>query len=280
MDKYAQVNGIQLHYLDHPGGDPPIILLPGLTAHAQSFNGLFEAGLSPRFRVLAVDLRGRGLSDKPAAGYSMADHAADIIGLMDLLGLEKAVLGGHSFGGWLAFYIAANFPERVSKMVIIDVAHTVHPRTRELIQPALDRLDKVYPSLDDFLGQMKQMPFLHGWWDDAIDDYYRTGVEVLEDGSVKSLTRAEAIAESAEKAVTEPWEEYVTAIQHPAILLNAPAPFGPPGAPAVLPEENARATAELMPNCTYIKMPGNHLTLVFGDNAPWVVDAITKFLAD
>ena len=98
MDQFVQINDIQLHYLDHPGGDPPLVLMPGLAANAHSFDGLIKAGLSPTLRVLALDLRGRGLSDKPDSGYSMADHAADVLGLLDALdeyrppaGLERWV---------------------------------------------------------------------------------------------------------------------------------------------------------------------------------------------
>jgi len=83
MDKIINVNNITLHYLDRPGGEPTLILLHGLTANAHAFDGIVQAGLSPRFRTLSVDLRGRGQSDKPASGYSLADHAGDILGLME-----------------------------------------------------------------------------------------------------------------------------------------------------------------------------------------------------
>ena len=52
----------------------------------------------------------------------MADHAADVVGLLDALGLDQVVLGGHYFGGMLALYMAAKYPERFSKLVIIDSA--------------------------------------------------------------------------------------------------------------------------------------------------------------
>ena len=75
MEQYTTVNGIRLHYLDCPGGDPPLLLLHGLTANAHHFDGLIDAGLSPRYRLLIPDFRGRGLSDKPESGYTIADHA-------------------------------------------------------------------------------------------------------------------------------------------------------------------------------------------------------------
>src|SRR5512138_8093 len=85
MDRFIRTNGLQLHYLEHLGDGLPIVLLPGLTANAHAFDGLIQAGLSPRFHALALDLRGRGLSDAPEDGYTMADHAADVIGLLDAL---------------------------------------------------------------------------------------------------------------------------------------------------------------------------------------------------
>src|SRR5437660_1662836 len=91
--QFAETNGVSLHYLDVPGGDPPLVLLHGLSANAHCFSGLIGAGLSPRFRVIAPDLRGRGRSGKPATGYSIADHANDVLGLMDSLNLDHAVVG-------------------------------------------------------------------------------------------------------------------------------------------------------------------------------------------
>jgi pimeloyl-ACP methyl ester carboxylesterase len=66
MGNHRDTNGIHLHYLDYPGDGPTLILMHGLTANAHSFAGLIRAGLSPQLPVLAVDLRGRGLSDCPA----------------------------------------------------------------------------------------------------------------------------------------------------------------------------------------------------------------------
>ncbi len=66
------------------------MLLPGITANLHNFDGLIDAGLAPRFRVVALDLRGRGLSDKPAQGYSIPEHAADVIGVLDGLGLSES----------------------------------------------------------------------------------------------------------------------------------------------------------------------------------------------
>ena len=159
---------------------------PDLTANARCFDGLIQAGLSPRFRVLALDLRGRGLSDKPATGYAMADHAADVIGLLDSLGINQTVMCGHSFGGMLTFYLAANYPERVAKLVALDASSgLINKNSRALIKPSLDRLGKTVPSWELYVKVMKSAPFFYEWWDPTIESYFRADAEIREDGTVR-----------------------------------------------------------------------------------------------
>lgn len=278
MKNWVRTNSIQLHYLDHPGEMPPLVLMPGLTANAHSFDGLISAGLSPALRVLCLDLRGRGLSDKPDGGYNMAAHAADVLGLMDALGIQHVMLGGHSYGGLLTLYMAANHPARVSKLIIIDAAGSMHPQVRDLIKPSVDRLGKVWPSWDAYIAAMKKMPFYQGWWTPAIESYYRADVEIRGDGTVKPRSRPEAIIEAVECALCEDWAQHLADIKQPMLLLNAPGAFGPPGAPPVLPREHALETVNAVPDGRYVQIPGNHMTMLFDEGAKQIVDAITTFV--
>ncbi|MBE2197768.1 MAG: alpha/beta fold hydrolase, partial [Anaerolinea sp.] len=229
---FVTVNNIRLHYLDHAGGAPTLALLPGLTANAHSFDGLIAAGLSPHFRTLAVDFRGRGLSDKPVTGYSMADYCGDVLGLLDELGVATAVLCGHSFGALIGLILAAQHPDRFSHLIMLDSSHLlIKPETVELIKASLERLGKTLPTMDAYLAAMRQMPYLGGYWDDAIESYYRSDVRVNPDGSVQPHATPAIIAETIEHEYAEPWLASVTAVTQPVLLLNAPAPYGPPGAP-------------------------------------------------
>lgn len=275
MDKYVETNGIKLHTLDHPGAAATIVLMHGLTANAHAFEGLVAAGLP--YRLISVDLRGRGLSDKPESGYSMADHAADIVGLLDALGLEQVVLGGHSFGGLLTCYIAANYPQRVTQCIVMD-AGFLHPNVRELIKPSLDRLGQTVPSWETYRDAMKSAPYWRGFWNEQVEAYYRADVEVLADGSVQPRSRPEAIAEAVDKALAEPWYDILAQVQQPAMMLHAPGPYGPEGAPPILPLEKAQETVDALPNCVYVQVPGNHMTMLFGENARAMATAIRDFV--
>jgi pimeloyl-ACP methyl ester carboxylesterase len=281
MDYFAHVNSIQLHYLDYAGGEPTLILLPGLTANAHAFDGLIQAGLSARFRVLALDLRGRGLSDKPATGYSMPEHAADVISLLDHLNIEQVVMCGHSFGGLLTLYLAAHYPERVKKLVIIDSSGLlVNPQTRELIKPSLDRLGMTVPSWDLYLEAMKRAPFFADWWDSTIESYFRADVEMNKDGTVRPRSRTENIVEAMDKAGEEDWPAHISAITQPAILLHALGAYGLAGAPPIVTLEQAKATADALKDCRYIEIPGNHFTMLYGEGAQVIVESITEFVSE
>jgi pimeloyl-ACP methyl ester carboxylesterase len=280
VDSFVMAGELRTHYLDYPGGEPALVLLHGLSANASSFGGLIGAGLSPAFRVVAPDLRGRGLTDKPATGYRMADHAADVIAFLDALGLDRVALGGHSFGGLLSIYVAAQHPDRVSRVVIIDAAITLHPRVGELLKPSLDRLRQVMPSVEEYLAQVRGAPYLDGCWDAHLEGYYRAEVHENPDGTVQSATSAEAIAQALMGVTSEPWPEHVRLVRQPVLLLNALGAYGPPGSPPLIPEEYARATAEGFSNCRYVEVPGNHMTLVFGENGAVIRREIERFLRD
>jgi len=277
MDKFIQTNGIQLHYLDFPGPDPTLLLLPGLTANAHAFSGLIDAGLADHHHVLTVDLRGRGLSDKPATGYTMADHAADIIALLDNLHLQDVMLVGHSFGGLLTLFLAAHYPDRFPRFVIMDAAKAAtHPRVAEMIKPSLARLGQTLPSVTAYLQAMKQMPFLNGYWDSAIESYYRADVRENEDGTAQAQSTPEAIAAAIDGVVSEDWDRIFAGVKGTSILINASEAYGPAG-PIVTPEQ-AQETAVLLPHCQVVPVPGNHFTMLFGDHAPETTAAILEFI--
>ena len=270
-------NGINLHYLEYPGKGPTILLMHGLTANAHAFDGLVAAGLSPKFRVISVDLRGRGLSDKPGRGYTIPNHAKDIIGLLDHLGLEKVIMGGHSFGGLLTVFMAKKYPKRVDKMLLLDAAAQMHPNTREMLGPAMGRLGQTYPSFGVYLDKIKAAPY-NTFWDKQMESYYMADVQVHPDGSVTPRSQPKHMAEAVFNVLKQPWPFFLNKLHKPALLVNAPGIYTL-GA-ALLPEENALETCRLMQNCQYVTVAGNHHTMLYGEGAKQTVKAIKKFLKE
>jgi pimeloyl-ACP methyl ester carboxylesterase len=282
MSHFIERDGVRIHYLQYDGPAPPMVLLHGLTANARYFDSLVQAGLPETRGVLAMDLRGRGLSDKPPTGYSMAEHAADVIALLDHHGIERTVICGHSYGGLLTVYLASEYPDRVTRPIILDIAGPSinNPQVYELLKPSLDRLGKVFPSMDEFLATRKQQPSLDVPWDDAIESFFRADVEPLPDGMVRVRIPPEVIAQVIAEGRQVDWQQRFARVGHEALLLNATGPYGPPGTPPMVLEEQAREAASLMPRCRYQWVPGNHMTMLFGEHVHALLAQIRAFLAD
>ena len=289
-DQSATATSIPLHYLDHPGGEPALLFLPGLTATAPIFEDLINAGLSPRFRSLALDLRGRGKSDAPPAGsspaapaanYTMADHSADVLALLDTLGIAQAALIGHSFGGMLALYLAARHPDRFPRIVVLDAALSLATQeTRKALEPALSRLGAVSPSWDVYLEAVKQLPYFQDVWEPSLERYFREYVDIHADGSVTQRVNREAILAAIEGLLGEDWPAILQDVVQPVLLINAVDPFGPAGTGPLLPREAALGTVAKLASGHYLGVSGNHITMIFGSHAHRVAEAICDFLAD
>jgi pimeloyl-ACP methyl ester carboxylesterase len=133
---YYVRDGLKLHYRDYPGSadKPPLLCLPGLTRNARDF-AEFAERYSPRFRVLALDFRGRGESayDPLPARYLPLTYAGDVIELLDQLGITRAVFVGTSLGGLVAMTVAAIAPQRIAAAILNDVGP-------ELDQHGLERI--------------------------------------------------------------------------------------------------------------------------------------------
>lgn len=117
-----------MHYADW-GNDaaPPLILTHGGRDHCRSWDWIARA-LRPRFHVMAADLRGHGDSDwAKGSSYSFADHIYDMTRLVAAAGIQQAALVGHSYGGMIAMAYAGAFPDKVSKLAVLDGAFLRDP---------------------------------------------------------------------------------------------------------------------------------------------------------
>ena len=121
---YAEVGDVTLHYVE-AGDGPLVVLLHGFPAFWYSWRQQIAPLVEAGFRVVAPDLRGYNLSSKPDGfdAYTADKLAADIRGLIHELGAESAMVVGHDWGGTAAWTLAANHPEVVDRLVILNAAH-------------------------------------------------------------------------------------------------------------------------------------------------------------
>jgi pimeloyl-ACP methyl ester carboxylesterase len=112
----AQSNGIELYYEIHGAGQP-LVLISGLGYPLWQWHKMVPF-LAEHFQVITFDNRGVGQSDKPTGPYTAQMLAADTAGLLDALGIEKAIIAGHSMGGFVAQAMALDFPQKVAKLIL------------------------------------------------------------------------------------------------------------------------------------------------------------------
>ena len=119
---YANVNGIRLHYAESGSGDNLVILLHGFPEFWYSWRHQLTA-LGKSYHVVAPDMRGYNLSDKPARveDYRIDVLVEDVVGLIDHFGADKAALVAHDWGAGVAWAVAQKYPERVSKLAVLQV---------------------------------------------------------------------------------------------------------------------------------------------------------------
>ena len=173
--RFIDVAGIRTHYVV-AGEGPPLLLLHGLGASLIAWMSNIDA-LSQKFTVYALDIPGRGDSDKPNIDYRVPTGARFIREFMEILGIERASLAGCSMGGMVALRTALDYPDRVEKLVLVDAAGLgremcwyVRIVSLPLVGEVLER-----PSLGGTRASLKNILYNHSLIQDGfLQEIYRT----------------------------------------------------------------------------------------------------------
>jgi 3-oxoadipate enol-lactonase len=135
---YASINGQNIYFEDTGGDGPPVILGHGFLMDHEMFAPQVAA-LRGQYRVITWDERGFGLTEFDGQPFTYWDSAKDCLGLLDHLGIDKAVVGGMSQGGFLSMRAALQAPERVRALILLDTSTTLYTdETRAANQGMLD----------------------------------------------------------------------------------------------------------------------------------------------
>jgi lipase len=272
-------------------GPDPVVCLHGITAQHRAFNAAARY-LGPSLGLVGVDLRGRGDSDKPESGYSLEAHAADVVRVLDHLGLQSAVLTGHSMGAFVALKTALLFPERVRALVLLDggwprVESSPTEMTEEEKQEAsaleeglaraFKRLDMTFESPEAYLDfwfpdqnlKMEDLP-------PDLADYYLYDLGEVENGYNPKASRVAAEEDSPSVSSTSPTAEQMRGVACPVALVRASQGFFP-GSEPLISDETRDVMAESLDIRTEILLEGaNHYTMLWPEYtriwAPQVFD--------
>ncbi|MFD7863292.1 alpha/beta fold hydrolase [Streptomyces sp. NPDC059783] len=230
-------DGVRLVCRDSGGPGPAVLLLHGLAGHSGEWEALARL-LGPGRRIVALDQRGHGASERRPGDVSRAAYVADVVAVIAELGLERPVVVGQSMGGHTALLTAAAHPEHVGALVLVEAAAgRTDPATPREIGEWLDTWPKPFPSYEDAVR-------FHGGG--ALGEGWAAGLEERNGGWWPRFDRdvmVASITELTRRAVWEEWE----AVRCPALLVLGQSGILPPAAADAMRGRRPRTRAVCVP---------------------------------
>ncbi len=282
------VHGGTLHGLRFGTGSRVVLAAHGITSSAMAWPAVASA-LPDDWSLVAVDLRGRGLSRDLPGPFGLRTHADDLTRVASALTNEQGdgdlVLVGHSMGAFVGVYAAHAHPELFRRLVLVDGgvalpfpagadADTV---LESALGPALARLRETYASVDAYVDFFKAHPAMGPYWNDTIEDYARYDALETPDGIRSRAVDTAVRADGRDLLVSGgEYDTELRATPLPVDLLVAPSGmFGQP--PGLLPADSVASYDEVAHVRVETVPDTNHYTILFAPAAAErVAAAITR----
>jgi len=191
--KKIEANGLNFAVGHWPGGDQHVFCIHGLTANHLAWQYQAQALQAAGYTVWAMDLRGRGGSDKPLGTYGPEVHAADAAVIISSLGIAPVALLGHSLGALVSVHFAANYPNLLHHLVLYDGGGVLNYSQASLaikaVLPSVMRLGKTYPNKGVYLETLRKNPLAKPWTQ-VWEDYYSYELVKAEGGVRCNIPKA------------------------------------------------------------------------------------------
>jgi len=222
-DTYIEANGLRFHLIDWGGRGDWLVLLHGLASQAHIWD-LVAPQLIDRFRVVAVDQRGHGLSDKPDGGYDFATVSSDLDAILSALKIDRAVLIGHSWGGNVAVQVAVDQPSRVSGLVLVDGGFLQVPDDADwpTVEKMLEPPDLIDTPVEEFRANLKL--WLGAAWTPQAEAITLHNFEVRADGTIAPRLRKSNHMQVVRALYEHHPSDLWARVQCPVLMIPAIAP--------------------------------------------------------
>lgn len=266
-------------------GAPIAIALHGITASHMAWDHL-ASHLGESFDLIAPDLRGRGGSLTLPPPYGLSAHAEDIISLADSLESEQPMIIGHSLGAYIAVEFAARYPDRASRLVLIDggiglpAPAGVESQVflQQALGPALARLRLTFPSRNAYYEFWQQHPALKEDWSDYTERYLDYDLS----GEPPKLTpriSEEAVLVDGEGPISAEMQTRIDCVKAPMLLVTATRGILNEQTP-LLPESLVKSTAKRIPALQLQTIEDtNHYSVLMGRGVSRLARNILSFCA-
>jgi pimeloyl-ACP methyl ester carboxylesterase len=256
-------------------GDPPVLCVHALSSTLMSFTALAPELAARGRTVHAFDLRGRGYSEEtPPGTYGWRAHAADVLALADALGVREFDLLGYSLGAYVSMIVAADHPDRVRRLALLDGAGRTDPATVEPVTENLGRLDRDHDSEEAYLTLMRDGGLAEPW-SERWEDFYRYELDHADDGTVRARTSVVAVLEDISFGGGFDQSELWPRLRAPTLLVRATRPLGDTNGFVVNAADRDRFAATV-PDARVVEVDANHFGIIFHDDT---VAAAADFLS-
>jgi pimeloyl-ACP methyl ester carboxylesterase len=251
----------------------PVLCVPGLSANARSFDAIAGSLAGSGHHVVALDLRGRGLSPAGAPGtLGWRRHAEDVLQAASHLGFKSFDLVGHSMGAFVSMQAAALEAVRIRRLVLIDAAGVPEPAVLPPILAAVQRLNIVYRTEKDYCALIQR----HGAaqpWDALWKEHYLYDLERVR-GGVQPRTSKTAVLEDVVYGSRQDAKSFWPSLKMPTLLVRAARPLLP-GTGFVVGTKLRDAFLAAVPSAEAVEIDANHYGVMAH---PEALRAITRFL--
>jgi pimeloyl-ACP methyl ester carboxylesterase len=230
LDELVPLREVTMHVVEWPGEEPAILYVHGSGMHALRFTAWGEL-LSPEVRVVAVDLRGHGYSDKPPSGYGVDDHVDDLLQLVAALPLVRPIVLGHSLGGSIATFVAEKAGDAIGGLVLLDAV----VGDRAFIDSASRVLEPIGATLEQrFAGFEEYQSFWaaendQSQWGRWLNRSARMDLAPLPDGTFRRRALREALADEWTSVAERDALAALSRVTVPVLVVHADAPWGTGG---------------------------------------------------
>ncbi len=233
------VGGIELHIREYERDGEPVIFL-----HSGGGNLVMWQGVVPYFqkdyRLVLVDLRGHGRSDKPPTGYHIDDMAGDVVGIMAHLKLDQAYIVGSSLGAEVGLGLAANYPERVRSLVCAGALYSEYgpygiwdgseAEFKENVARQLAEVrnspDPVFATAEALVAASRQKFAKYGWWNPYFEAMQEYDACKLGEGRYTHSWQNWAMEKYLEHYFDYRFEEYYRRVKCPVLMLPSEEEMG------------------------------------------------------
>ncbi|MFH0883793.1 MAG: alpha/beta hydrolase [bacterium] len=213
--KYVDVRNLHIGYVDQGSGDQVLLLIHGLGSNIKGWNRNIPV-LAMSYRVIAVDLPGYGYSSKDYYPYSLSFYAELLTEMLTNLGIDKAVFVGHSMGGQIAIIAALEYPERVSKLVLISPAGV---ESFEEGEKDWFRSVAVPELTEDATTRTIDINVEHNFYEMPKEAAFMVTDRIQVKGASDFKMYAYAVAENIKAMVNEPTTDRLKNITQPTLVL-------------------------------------------------------------